>query len=233
MRTAAALSSPYALATGRFFEMTWCHERRDIEELKRVAESLIQLSREQRYPFFLSLATYTHGWVLVHQGEPERGLALMQQGLRSYEAIGAKLSRGYWLGYLVEAYLCLGRIADGLATVEEALAATAAQLDAYRDAELHRLRGELLLRVPEVEEAEAAFRQALEIARRQGALMYELRATTSLARLLRDRNRAAEARQLLGDLYGTFGEGFTSRDLREARQLLDELNGAGAPSSGL
>jgi len=220
---AALSSSPYVLATGRFFEMTWWHELREPEELRQVAEGLIELCREQRYPFFLSLATCAYGWALVHRGEAERGLALMQEGLKNYTAIGTKLARAYWLSYLVEAYLHVGMIEEGMAAVEEALAMTATQIDVFHDAELHRLRGELLLRVPDVEGADAAFRQALEIARRQGALMFELRTATSLARLLRGQGRTPEARTLLADVYGTFQEGFATRDLREARELLDEL----------
>jgi len=225
LRILASLSSPYAVAMGRFFEMTWWHELRQPEELQRAAESLIEISREQRYPYFLAVATCVYGSTLVHQGEPERGIALMQEGLRNHDAIGTKLVRSYWLSYLAEAYLSAGRIAEGLATIAEALAMTAAQIDVHHDAELYRIRAELLLRVPEAEGAEAAFRQALEIARRQGALLFELRTATSLARLLRDQDRAAEARQLLAPLYGRFQEGFATRDLREARQLLDELSG--------
>lgn len=221
-RIFAELSSPFIRVTGGFWEMIWWLELREPEEIQRAAKSLMELSHEQRFPFYLSLATSTYGWTLVHGGEPERGLALMKEGLRNY-GVTAKLGQAYWLSYLAEAYLFMGRIAEGLATLEEALAMTATQLDVFHDAELHRLRGELLLRTPEIEGAEAAFRQSLEIARRQGALMYELRTATGLARLLRDQDRAAEARQLLQPVYGRFREGFGTPDLRDARQLLDEL----------
>lgn len=223
VRNVAALPSTYARATVGFLEITWWHLMRAPEELQRAAESQMKLCREQRFPYFLALASCAGGWALVHRGEPERGIALFHEGLRSYDAIGAKLGRAYWLSYLADAYLRAGRIPEGLAVVDEALAMTATQIDVCNDADLHCLRGELLLGASDDQGAETAFRQAREIACRQGTLMLELRAATALARLLRGQDRAGEARALLADAYGRFQEGFATRDLREARLLLDEL----------
>ncbi|HEX7183722.1 MAG TPA: TOMM system kinase/cyclase fusion protein [Thermoanaerobaculia bacterium] len=228
-RITRELSSPYVLATGLLFEMILWHELREAEEVRRVAEEFVAHCREQCFPFFLALATCGHGWTLVQRGEVERGIEEIQEGLRSYTALGTKLPKGYWMTYLLEAYLGAGRIEEGLATVEEALGLTADQLDTFYDAELHRLRGELLLGIPDPEKAEASFRQALEIARQQGALALELRAAMSLGRLLRNQDRAGEALPLLAGVYGRFQEGFATRDLQEARRLLDEL-GAAQPS---
>ncbi|HEX2643701.1 MAG TPA: TOMM system kinase/cyclase fusion protein [Thermoanaerobaculia bacterium] len=235
-RMVEGLASPYILATSLFFEMLLLRERREVEEVHRVAERLVELSREQRYPFFLALALCGHGWALVHRGQAghagksediERGIAQIQEGLAIHQAIGTQLPRAYWLTYLVEAYLGTGRIEEGLATVEEALALSQVQLDVYFDAELYRLRGELLSGIPDLDGAEAAFRQALEIARRQGTPALELRAAVSLGRLLRGQGRAAEARPAVAEAYGRFHEGFATRDLQEARQLLDELGEIG------
>ena len=95
----------------------------------------------------------------------------------------------------------------------------------FYDAELHRLRAEILLDMDgnAVEEAEALFGQALEIARRQEAKTFELRATTSLARLWRDQRKRAAARDLLAPIYGWFTEGFDTRDLQDAKAVLEEL----------
>ena len=137
----------------------------------------------------------------------------------------AKISypRVYWLAYLIDAYLNAGRFAEGLVTVERAFSLTEVLLDVFYDAEFHRLKGELLLRVADPAGAEAAFRRALEIAARQGALSLELRAATSLGRLLREQGRIDEARQLVAGAYGAFREGFETRDLQDARELLGEL----------
>jgi predicted ATPase len=96
----------------------------------------------------------------------------------------------------------------------------------YYEAELHRLRGELLLMRSDAdrEGAERCFRKAIDIARRQRAKSWELRATTSLARLLRDTDRRDEARSMLAEIYNWFTEGFDTRDLKEAKTLLDELS---------
>jgi predicted ATPase len=94
------------------------------------------------------------------------------------------------------------------------------------EAELHRLRGELLLALPEPDqsEAEACFRQALAVASQQQAKFWELRAATSLARVWRDQGKRAEARDLLAPIYGWFTEGFDTADLKDAKALLDELS---------
>jgi serine/threonine protein kinase/predicted ATPase len=223
MRIVQGLPSPYVRVTGFLFEMILWHELRRPAEVHRVAEQFVDLSREQKFPFFLALATCGSGWTLMHRGEPERGIEQIQEALESHRAIGTRLPRAYWLTYLIEVCLSVGKIQEGLAAVEEALTLSETQLDVFYDAELYRLRGELLLKVPDPEGAEAAFRQALGTARQQGALALELRAAASLGRLLRDQERAGEARPVLAGVYGAFREGLTTPDLEEARRLLDEL----------
>ena len=127
---------------------------------------------------------------------------------------------------MAEALGRAGQIADGLATIEEAIADPSALKNAGLIAELLRIKGELLLLQGAPGAAAAAedhFRQALDWARRQGALSWELRAATSLARLSRDQHRVTEARALLGSVYGRFTEGFATADLQAAKSLLQEL----------
>lgn len=101
---------------------------------------------------------------------------------------------------------------------------TSRNRDCYYDAELHRLRGELLLVTGATEaEAEICFQQAIEIARQQSAKSWELRATTSLARLWQRQGKKAEARQMLAEIYGWFTEGFDTANLKDAKALLEEL----------
>ena len=126
---------------------------------------------------------------------------------------------------LAEGLALAGKIEEGLAALEDALAKAAISGARGSDAEIHRLRGELTNRLPNPDpaKAEESFRTALAIAREQGTRGYELRAATSLARLWREQGRRGEARDLLAPLYGSFTEGFDTQDLKEAKALLDEL----------
>ncbi|HEX3128512.1 MAG TPA: protein kinase [Thermoanaerobaculia bacterium] len=223
MEIVQGLPSPYVRVTGLMFEMVLWHALRRPEEVRRVAEQFVALAREQRFPFFLALARCGYGWTMMHRGDPEEGIAEIREALENHRAIGTRLARPYWLIYLIEVYLSEGRFQEGLEAVEDALTASASQLDICYDAELNRLGGELRLRLSDPEGAEAAFRKALEIAASQGSRMQELRAATSLARLLRDQGRAGEAKPLLASVYGAFQEGWDTPDLLDARQLLDEL----------
>jgi adenylate cyclase len=140
--------------------------------------------------------------------------------VREALAVEAKMNRSYWLTYLIELYLRAGDIEEGLAVVEEGLALRGS---VYYDAELFRLRGELLVCKRELEGAEESFRNAAALARRWGALALELRAVTSLGRLLGAEGRGEEARSILSAVYSTFKEGFETADLKAAQQLLEEL----------
>jgi predicted ATPase len=127
---------------------------------------------------------------------------------------------------LAEALALAGAVEEGLTVLAGALAAAKASGARGADPELHRLRGELLRRLPSPEwtEVEGCFRKALAVARKQGTRGFELRAAVSLARLLSDRGRRDEAQDLLAPVYGWFTEGFGASDLREAKALLDALD---------
>src|SRR5262249_20228856 len=155
----------------------------------------------------------------------------MHQGLATRRAAGAELGRPLMLALLAEAYGGLGQAEEGLALLAEALAVVNNSRERHWEAELYRLRGELLL-VPEGKrrrvkgkrqpwgEAETCFHQALQIARRQQAKSLELRAAMSLARLWQRQGKQAEAHQFLAEVYGWFTEGFDTADLQDARALL-------------
>jgi predicted ATPase len=129
---------------------------------------------------------------------------------------------------LAEALALAGKIEEALAALDDALAKAAASGERGSNAEIHRLRGELTARLPYPDPAktEESFRTALTIAREQGTRGYELRAATSLARLWGEQGRRAEARDLLAPVYGWFTEGFDTADLKEAKALLDDLEGS-------
>jgi predicted ATPase len=152
----------------------------------------------------------------------------MRDGLAAWHATGAGAHRSYQLAVLAEALGRAGQAEEALAALGEARALADGNGERYWEAELHRLRGEVLLARAEAgpaarAEAEACFRQALEVAGRQQAKSLELRAALSLARLSQGQGRGAEARPLLAETYGWFTEGFDTPDLREARELLEAM----------
>jgi predicted ATPase len=137
------------------------------------------------------------------------------------------LFRPFFLGFLADAYLRAEQLTEGLAVVEEALSLASQTQERWHEAELWRLKGELARQSGSecLPEAENCLRKAIAVAVSQEAKFWELRATTSLARLLRDTNRRDEARAMLADIYNWFTEGFDTADLKDAKALLDELNG--------
>ena len=199
--------------------------RGEIERARDMAEDLLGFATEQGFPFLAARARGIGGWALVRQGQPEEGIAQMRAGLLAYRATGAELESSHWLGLLAEASCDAGCAKEGLRTVAEALDHIGQTGIVYYEPELHRLRGELLLRSDPADalQAEACFHRALEIARRQQAKSWELRAATSLARLWGDCGRGEEARQLLAPVYDWFTEGFDTADLQDTKALLADL----------
>jgi predicted ATPase len=155
----------------------------------------------------------------------DEDLAQIRNGLAAFQATGANIGYSVRLAFLAELYVRARRIDEGLRAVDEALAHIERHDERNHEAELHRLRGELLVgqAPPDEEHAAACFHTAIEIARRQQAKLLELRATTSLALLWHRQGRGDHVRQMLADVYGWFTEGFDTPDLKNARALLAEL----------
>ena len=162
---------------------------------------------------------------MLLQGRRGEALPLLLKGLNAFRATGARVRVPYYLGMLGDAYTQAGRFEDALQAFNEALAIAERNDDRFQEAELHRLKGELhLAKSNDQAAAEGCFRTAIETARRQQSRAWELRATTSLARLWQRQGRRDEARAALAAVYDTFTEGFTTPDLVEARALLDSLS---------
>ena len=140
--------------------------------------------------------------------------------------MGAELIRPYYLALLAEACAKGGQAEEGLSVLAEALATVHKTGERFYEAELYRLKGELLLAqsTHQTTEAETCFHQALDIARHQQAKSLELRAAMSLSRLWQRQGKRAAARQLLAEIYGWFTEGFDTADLQEAKVLLEALS---------
>ena len=222
---AESVSHPVSLAGALSWSAALHQLRGNVELAREVAETDLTLTTEEVIRFFHSHAVILRGWALVEQGQCEEGIAQLLEGLAAYRALGAELECSHWLALLAEAYRDAGRPAEGLRLITEALDHVAQTGVVYYEAELHRLEGELRLRLDAGDEqrAETSFLRALEIARKQQAKSWELRASTSLARLRAGQGRRGEARELLAPVYGWFTEGFDTADLKDAKRLLDEL----------
>jgi predicted ATPase len=162
---------------------------------------------------------------MAREGKPD-GIAMIRDALARTIATRYSLSRSMFAAMLAEACASVGQIDDALSALDEALPFAQAE-EPYFEAELNRQRGVLLLMqdVSNAAQAQQFFRTAIEISRRQKAKSWELRATTSLARLLDKQGHREEARAMLARIYNWFTEGFNTPDLKGAKALLDELKG--------
>jgi len=190
------------------------------------AEAMIALAREQGLALWLAMATFRLGAALAEQGLGQEGITKMREGLDAWRATGAELERPYRLSVLAKAYGQLGAVETALDLLAEALTAVRKGGEGFWEAEVHRLKGELLLAQlhENHREAEACFRQAVDVARGQEAKSLELRAATSLSRLWQRQGKREEARGKLAETYGWFTEGFATADLTEAKMFIDELS---------
>jgi len=184
------------------------------------------VATEQGFPFWRAQGTIYRGWVKVKNGDVTEGISLLRNGSAAYRATGAELWMPHHLGLLASACEIAGQVEEAVILLDEALQIVKRTGERWFEAELNRQKGQLLLRQGYFEVAEELYRKALSIAREQEAKLWELRAAMSLARLLRDQGRSAEARDLLGPVYGWFTEGFDTPDLKEAKALLEELTRA-------
>jgi predicted ATPase len=198
--------------------------RRDALALKENAEELLQLSGERSLAGWLAAGTYFHGEALAMLGQVSQGIAQMRKGMAAAQSMGERCYLPGDLRSLAEAQAKSGHPEEGLASVAEALAVVEETGERHCEAELYRLRGELLLMQGDDAEAEASLQQAVEVARRQQAKSWELRATVSLCRLWQEQGRMDEARKMLTEIYDWFTEGFDTPDLQEAGVLLVELS---------
>jgi predicted ATPase len=220
-----AQGHPTSHALALYFSMMVQQYCREPPAVQQGAEAITAIATEHGLSLWLANGLIMRGWALAEQGACAVGIAMLRQGMTDWAATGAETHRTFFLGLLAEALGRGGQIEEGLSVLTEALTMMHGTGTVFHAAELHRLRGEFLLRQDAAahREAEACFHEALSIARRQQAKSLELRAAMSLARLYRKLNREAEARPMLAECYGWFTEGFTTHDLQEARTVLAEL----------
>ena len=256
---AQEVSSPFDLSIALWGAAILHQWRGDSPQVQERTEAMARLSVEQGFSFWLAHGTILRGWALAEQGQVDEGIAQMQQGLAACRATGTEVVPMRYLPWLAAAYAKVGQAEQGLAVLAEVSALmdkTGARLG---EAELYRLRGELVLqsgiRGPASEvtnspessvqglessktksqilnpnsraEAEDCFLKSIEVARKQQARSLELRAAVSLTRLWQRQDKKEEAHTLLSGVYNWFTEGFDTKDLQEAKALLDELSERG------
>jgi class 3 adenylate cyclase/predicted ATPase len=222
------LSHPFSLVYAHCFVGVLHQLRREARAAQENEECSIALCAEHGFTEFLGVATTLRNWASAEQGRDEDEIAQLQQALTATRVNPyiAEQWRPHFLCLLAELYMETGRFGNGLSALAEALAVADEHGDHHNRAEMHRLKGELLLKQSDSNAARArsCFERAIEIAREQSAKSWELRATTSLARLLDKQGRRDEARMMLAGIYNWFTEGFDTADLKDAKALLDELS---------
>ena len=243
---AQELSHPFSLAWALHMAGRIHKYRQERQVAQEQAEATIALSTEQGFAQWVAYGTVVRGWALAEQGQWEEGIVQMRQGLAAWRATGAELAVPEILTTLAEAYGKAAQTEEGLTVVAEALALVDKNKEHCSEAELYRLKGELTLqqerqRAPGNEqqatvanarclmpdangEAEACFLKAINIAQKQQAKSWELRAATSQARLWQQQGKRDDARQMLAEVYNWFTEGLDTKDLQEAKALLEELS---------
>jgi len=228
---AQQLSHPYSSVYAMTFAGVLQYFLRQEQAVEERAAAALRLASEHGFPMWLGFATALRGWVLVEEGQTTEGIAHLRQGLATFQATGAEVWRPYFFTLLAEAHGRVNKPEEGLALADEGLTLVQARGERFCEAELFRLKGELLLQPrmrevePEAEKgAEDDLREAVEIARRQNAKSLELRAAISLSRLWQQQGKKSDARQLLAQVYSWFTEGLTTADLQEAKLLLEKLS---------
>ena len=221
---ARELSNPHTLAFALHVNCVFHQLRGDGANLAERAEELVALATEQGFPHFVGTGTCFRGWaMLAVGGSIEDAISTMRWGLATKRATGAEIKVPYYLGLLAEAHRRANRIADGMSLLHEALELVERTDERWYEAELYRLMAEALITKSDRYDAERWLCRALRTAQKQGARLWEVRAATSVARLWRDQGKRTEARELLAPIYGSFTEGFDTRDLKEAAALLAEM----------
>ena len=199
---------------------------RDETATRNHAEAVMAIAVEGGFPVWRAWGLTLQGWALAKRSSTEDdGIGQIREGLAGLLATGTQICRTHDLTLLADAYERAGRSDEGLTCVTEAMTVVEKNGERWFEAELNRLKGELLLKQHESHAAEArgCFELAIDIARKQDAKSLELRATMSLARLLAQQGKRDDARLRLSEICGWFTEGFDTADLKDAKALLDEL----------
>jgi len=222
---AQELAHPPSIVLALYYAARLHQSRRETSACHEHAEAVITLATEHGLPHWVALGIFLQGWVLAMQGQREAGVKKMHQGLTKVLELGVQLAKQLIVVALTEFKKTQEEIAEWLCLLSQEEERIDKSGQGLHKAEIFRLKGVLLLRqtVPDIAQPEACFHQALDIARRQQAKSWELRAATSLARLWQSQGKRQAAHELLAPVYDWFTEGFDTADLLDAKKLLDEF----------
>lgn len=198
---------------------------RDVEATRTHAQAAIEVSERVGIPFRYFEALMLQGWADAEQGQTEKGIARIRHGVDGWRGSGAVIAVPCWLALLAEAHRRNEEVEKAISILLEAFETMETFGERIWEPELHRLMGLFLLdkSTPGEKKAEACFEKAIEVARHQRAKSWELRAATNLARLWQKQGKPIEANELLSGIYNWFTEGFATKDLQDAKALLEEL----------
>ncbi|MBV8362599.1 MAG: AAA family ATPase, partial [Deltaproteobacteria bacterium] len=227
LERADSLKDPFTAATIRFGVVQHALLNISADAAQREAEKIIAIGVHHGFPFQETTGKIFRNCALLHHEGDRKILTELADLAQAQNKVGIKLAFPFFFAFLAKGYADIGNPEQGLRIIDETLDDIELTSEYHMKAELNRLKGELLLMQAgaNASEAERYFRSAIDIARSQQAKSWELRATMSLARLLAKQHRRGEARSTLAEIYGWFTEGFDTPDLKEAKSLLDELNG--------
>jgi predicted ATPase/DNA-binding winged helix-turn-helix (wHTH) protein len=222
LTNATELSHPYTLWLTLMAAIWIYHHRGDKQAAQDHVEKLLALATEQQHRRWENVANFLQGWLRVEQGRLKPGIAQMRE--RESELVIEARQKTYYASLVAQAHLKDGQTEQAYDVLTKELKRVSDTGVRYYEAELHRIKGEVLLRrsASSRKEAEMCFHTAIDLSRGQGAKSLELRAIMSLSALWQKQGKKAEARQMLQEIYNWFTEGFDTADLREAKELLKQ-----------
>jgi len=219
---AQKLSHPFSLAFAFNCKAWFALYSKQVTNALQQADALMAVAVENELPFFIMLSNLIRAWVAIQLDQPESAINQIEETLKMWKSVGAVLARHCHLTFLAEGYAKAGKPAVALEILTECVDEIERTKECFWEAEVYRLKGEFLLDLNLVEEAEENYLKSLDVARRQQAKSLELRSTVSLCRLWQQ-GKTLEAQALLSEIYGWFTQGFDLPDLIAAQQLLEEL----------
>jgi tetratricopeptide (TPR) repeat protein len=220
---ARADGHPFSVCTATTWAAVAALYRRDWKEARRLGAESVRMGDEQGFPLLSAIGTFAEAPAALLGDGDETAIDRYGRAIQSAGSTGNRSNASVIVGNFGQLLTEVGRLDEATELVERALSIARSIDEGFYLAELHRFKGEIARRRDSEQEADALFREAIDIARGQEAKSLELRAATSLARLWQRQGKRAEARSLLQPVYGWFTEGFDTRDLVEARALLQEL----------
>jgi predicted ATPase len=222
---AEQLAHPFTVGLALWAAAILHQLRREPDAMREVGERIFSYGSERGLRMIVPFGKFLRGDAMAQHGEFADGIAQMREAIKELRSMGTLFSLPSLFASVADACARSGNIDDGLAVVEEGLGMMRTGGEHFNLPEIHRIKGKLLLAgsVNDTDAAETAFAEAFSIARAQQAKLLELRAAMSLARLWRSQGKMPQARELLAPVHGWFSEGFDTRDLKEAKALLEEL----------